>query len=154
MGKKIIGLMIGVLLLFSLAACNTSKEDEMKIPFELSNKTTNYFDTDERETLLQIVNSLDGLTQLMVEKEFDILQMYEGSFFENKVLILYFFIESTDVQFEIKLEKVDSDTLKVEKVYDLGDGTPNTIVVPYAFIIEVSKDDIAENSNIKLEGMW
>ncbi|MFA5719807.1 MAG: hypothetical protein WC939_01960 [Acholeplasmataceae bacterium] len=150
MVKKVIGLMIGMLLLFSLVAC---KEDEMKIPFELSNRITNYFDTDERETLLQIVNSLDGLTQLMGEKEFDISQMYEESFFENKVLILYFFIESTDVQFEIKLEKVDSDTLKVEKVYDLGDGTPNTIVVPYAFIIEVSKDDIAENSNIKLEGM-
>lgn len=150
MVKKIIGLMIGALLLFSLAAC---KEDEMKISFELSNKTTNYFDTDERETLLQIVNSLDGLTQLMGEKEFDISQMYEESFFENKVLILYFFIESTDVQFEIKLEKVDSDTLKVEKVYDLGDGTPNTIVVPYTFIIEVSKDDIAEISNIKSEGM-
>ncbi len=153
MGKKIIGLMIGILLLFSLAACNTPEGDEMKIPFKLSNKTTNYFDTDERETLLQIVTSLDGLTRVMGEKEFDISQMYEEDFFENKVLILYFFIESTDVQFEIKLEKVDSDTLKVEKVYDLGDGTPNTIVVPYAFIIEVSKDDIAEISNIKSEGM-
>src|SRR5690554_1436999 len=153
MVKKIIGLMIGVLLLFSLVACNTSKEDEMKIPFELSNKTTNYFDTDERESLLQIVNSLDELAQLMDQKYFNISPNYEEVFFENKVLILYFFIESTDVQFEIKIEKVNFDTLKVVKTYDLGDGTANTIVVPYAFIIEVSKDDMAEISNIKSEGI-
>lgn len=152
MVKKIIGLMIGALLLFSLSACNL-QEDEMNIPFEISDKTTNYFDTDEREILLQMVNSLDELIQLMGKKEFDISPMYEEGFFENKVLILYFIIESTDVHFEIKLQKDDSDTLKVKKVYDLGDGTANTIVVPYTFIIELSKMDITEISNIESEGI-
>lgn len=61
----------------------------MKIPFELSNKTTNYFDTDERETLLQIVNSLDELTQLLVGNEFSISPMYEEFFFDDRVLVLY-----------------------------------------------------------------
>lgn len=149
--QKIIGLIIVVLLIFLVASCNSFK-GEINIPFELSNKTTNYFDTDKREVLLIIIKSLDELTQLMDEKEFDISPMYEEGFFKTKVLILYFFIESTDVQFELKVSKIDSDTLEVVKVYDLGDGTANTIVVPHTFIIELSKKDVSRISSIKSRG--
>lgn len=73
--------MIVVLLLILLAACNPSEDSEKSIPLKLSIIITDYFDTDERESLVEIVESLDELTELMGEKAFHVAPMYKDIIF-------------------------------------------------------------------------
>ena len=150
MFKKLTGLIITVLLLFLLAACNPSEEDEMNIPFEINDKTTNYFDADGREVLLQMVNSLDELTQLLVENEFSISPMYEESFFEEYTLILYFFVAEVYNELDITI-KAEDGSLSLYKTFDLPDGLGLTAERFWAFMIEIKNIDIVNFTQIKIK---
>ncbi|MFA7417341.1 MAG: hypothetical protein WCZ19_02250 [Acholeplasma sp.] len=150
MFKKLTGLIITVLLLFLLAACNPSEEDEMNIPFEINDKTTNYFDADGREVLLQMVNSLDELTQLLVENEFSILPMYEESFFEEYTLILYFFVAEVYNELDITI-KAEDGSLSLYKTFDLPDGLGLTAERFWTFMIEIKNIDIVNFTQIKIK---
>lgn len=148
--KKLTGLIITVLLLFLLAACNPSEEDEMNIPFEINDKTTNYFDADGREVLLQMVNSLDELTQLLVENEFSISPMYEESFFEEYTLILYFFVAEVYNELDITI-KAEDGSLSLNKTFDLPDGLGLTAERFWTFMIEIKNIDIVNFTQIKIK---
>jgi len=150
MFKKLTGLIITVLLLFLLAACNPSEEDEMNIPFEINDKTTNYFDADGREVLLQMVNSLDELTQLLVENEFSISPMYEESFFEEYTLILYFFVAEVYNELDITI-KAEDGSLSLYKTFDLSDGLGLTAERFWTFMIEIKNIDIVNFTQIKIK---
>lgn len=150
MFKKLTGLIITVLLLFLLAACNPSEEDEMNIPFEINDKTTNYFDADGREVLLQMVNSLDELTQLLVENEFSISPMYEESFFEEYTLILYFFVAEVYNELDITI-KAEDGSLSLYKTFDLPDGLGLTAERFWTFMIEIKNIDIVNFTQIKIK---
>ena len=150
MFKKLTGLIITVLLLFLLAACNPSKEDEMNIPFEINDKTTNYFDADGREVLLQMVNSLDELTQLLVENEFSISPMYEESFFVEYTLILYFFVAEVYNELDITI-KAEDGSLSLYKTFDLPDGLGLTAERFWTFMIEIKNIDIVNFTQIKIK---
>lgn len=150
MFKKLTGLIITVLLLFLLAACNPSEEGEMNIPFEINDKTTNYFDADGREVLLQMVNSLDELTQLLVENEFSISPMYEESFFEEYTLILYFFVAEVYNELDITI-KAEDGSLSLYKTFDLPDGLGLTAERFWTFMIEIKNIDIVNFTQIKIK---
>lgn len=150
MFNKITGLIITVLLLFLLAACNPSEEDEMNIPYEINDKTTNYFDADGREVLLQMVNSLDELTQLLVENEFSISPMYEESFFEEYTLILYFFVAEVYNELDITI-KAEDGSLSLYKTFDLPDGLGLTAERFWTFMIEIKNIDIVNFTQIKIK---
>lgn len=144
MTKRLLVLGMVLIALFSfvgLTACNNNKEGNMEtVEFTLGNKTTNYFDADGRGQLLKMIKSLDELVQLMEEKQFSISPTYDVSFFEEHALILFFFIESTDAQFDIELKKSDNETLRIRKKYI--DDAGNTVPVQYAFVMELNKIDI------------
>lgn len=150
MVKRLTRLMIAVLILFSLAACNPSEEDEMNIPFEISDKTTDYFDTDGREVLLRMVNSLDELTKLLGENEFLISPMYEESFFETHTLVLYFFVAEIYNELAITI-KVEGDSLSLYKTFDLPDGAGLTAERPWTFMIEIKNIDTVNLAQVKIK---
>lgn len=139
--KKYKKIIMALLLQFSLLGCNQIEENPT-IGFELGTRTTNYFDIQGRDSLLELVTSVPELIDVMNEKEFYVTPMYEEDFFENKALILWFFTASNDRKFDIKLEKIDENTVKIKRVYEPGVEAPNTIVVHKKFFIELSTEDI------------
>ena len=146
MVKKI--LILGVMvvmalsLTLSLAGCGEKEEaKELLIPFVLSDKTTDYFST---EPLLQLVNSYEELTALLMEKEFTISPMYEEAFFDENSLVLYFFtVGIYNEILEISLE-AKKDIIVIYVQYDLPGGMGMDALRPWAFLIEVDKADLAD----------
>lgn len=143
------GLLIILLQLFLLVACNNPKEDEMKIPFELSDKARNYFDTDRREILPQTVNSLDELTQLLEEKEFSITPMYEELFFEDSALVIYGFTHPVNWQYSIDKITIEGTTLFLHQILDAPKDSSGALIGfgvnrSSLFLFEVNKEDIGE----------
>lgn len=156
MVKKIMGLMIVVLLLFSLAACNPSEKDEMDIPFELSDKTMNYFDTDGREVLMQIVNSLDELTQLLVENEFSISPMYEEFFFDDGALVLYGLTHPKNWQYSIDKITIEGTKLFLHQILDAQKDASGALIgvgvdASSFFLIEVNKADVGDAVELEIK---
>lgn len=153
MRKKIIsliGILVMIISVFALMGC--FPEPENTIPYELGKKTTDYFEDnlDTWEELLVLIESMDELIQVMQENEFKISPMYEESFFEDHVLILYFYIEGIANDMELRL-RIEDNTLCISKKFDMINGQGDTALRAWTFMIEIKKADIPGVTEVEIK---
>ncbi len=144
-------LLITIFTLVGVSACSQNKEGNMStITYELGNKTTDYFDVDDRRQLLKMVKSADELAQLIEEEQFSISPIYGDSFFETKTLVLYFFTSNqyNDLTLEVTATK---KILEIYLKYDMPNGIAMEAERNWAFFIEIAYEDVSEISDVQIK---
>jgi len=88
------------------------------------------------------------LTQLLSDESFTISPQYDEQFFEDKVLLVYFFTSNIYNDLEITI-KTNGESLDLYKLYDLPNGLALDAERNWSFLIEIEKTLDAKTVQIK-----
>ena len=147
--KKIMGVSIAVLLLFSTVGLTACKEDGMQqIDFIIGYTSNASWENDE---LKCIVNTFEMWDTLKTDgTRFAEVDKYDDEqFFITKSLIIFWFHIDKGKNIEIESIKKNDTNLLVQIVYDFA-GSMDIAYAPNIAIIEVTKSDITNANNVTI----
>ncbi|HPX84318.1 MAG TPA: hypothetical protein PLW60_03625 [Bacilli bacterium] len=130
-------------------AINAVEEGKV-ISFTISDKTTDYYANGERQQLFKLIKSFDELAQLLRDENFTISPPYDIQFFEDKVLLIYFFTSNIYNDLEV-IMKTNGESLDLYKLYDLPNGLVMDAERNWVFLIEIEKINTLDTKTVQIK---
>lgn len=121
-----------------------------KVPYKLSLGNSDYFHEGSDSFLLLITSQTD-LENLSRENNLGIDTAYNEAFFEDRVLILFYYRSSISNRMGVELRALN-DTLTINLKYDVTTGNIGwTVIVDYPYIFEVEKEYIENIRHVQVK---
>lgn len=130
-------------------AINAVEEGKV-ISFTISDKTTDYYANGKRQQLFKLIKSFDELAQLLSDENFTISPPYDEQFFEDKVLLIYFFTSNIYNDLEV-IMKTNGESLDLYILYDLPNGLAMDAERNWVFLIEIEKIYTLDTKTVQIK---